>query len=278
MSTLSYAVESVLDFYKSLPFNYRCDISTQARNDVRSNPVEFHSALAPLVRPRLRVLDLGCGAGWFSNALAAHNDILVTGVDFNPVAVERARQVAACLGLSSQFHCQDMFTYKPEEPFDLVVSLGALHHTGNCGAALRNICRNLVIQGGHIYIGLYHAYGRKPFLEHFANLKRQGADEEKLFREYVRLHKQLDGDETMQRSWFRDQVQHPHETQHTQKEMNSLLKEEGMRLVSSSINRFQAFATLQELEAAEPEFETRGYQALRHGAYFPGFFIFLAQK
>ena len=94
----------------------------------------------PLLRPVLRVLDVGCGTGWFSNSLAYHHGALVTGLDFNPVAVERAREVAAAMNLPTEFAVGDLFPYEPSEPFDLVVSIGVLHHTDNCSAALRRVC------------------------------------------------------------------------------------------------------------------------------------------
>lgn len=274
---ITYALEEVLTFYKTLPFNYRDSIKDQAQKDVENNPLDNHPALARIFKPKMRVLDCGCGAGWFANSLAYNTDAQVTAIDFNPVAVKRANEVGKALGLSSTYAVQDLFTYTPEEPFDLVVSMGVLHHTGNCDAAVRHVCRNLIKSGGYAYIGLYHTYGRRPFLDHFEQMKRDGADEQALFESYRTLHSQIN-DETMLRSWFRDQVLHPHETQHTQKEMTALLQEEGMELVASSINRFEPFGTPGDLDAMEPEYEERGKQYLRDNVYFPGFFIFLARK
>ena len=273
----SHALASVLEFYKSLPFNYRGSAKEQAERDTATNPLDHHTALAEVIKPGMRVLDLGCGAGWFSNAMARHCDVRMTGLDFNPVAVGRARQVADILGLDVEFIEGDLFGFRSKQPFQVVVSMGVLHHTGDCAAGFRHICRNLLAPGGYAYIGLYHTYGRKPFLDHFASLKANGASEEDLYQEYRSLHQTIK-DETMLRSWFRDQVLHPHETQHTQSEMNALLQDEGMELAASSINRFQPFSTPSELDAMEPLYEERAQGYLRQRQYFPGFFLFLAKK
>jgi len=273
----SYALEEVLSFYKELPFNYRGSVEEQAKRDVADNPLDSHFALAKVFKHGMRVLDVGCGAGWFSNSLAYNNKADVTAVDFNPVAVKRASEVGRALGLSVQYVVHDLFTYVPEEPYDIVVSMGVLHHTGDCHAAIRHVCGALVKPGGHVYIGLYHTYGRKPFLDYFKRLQEQGANEEVLYEHYRRLHSRL-SDEVMLRSWFRDQVLHPHETQHTQKEMNALMKECGMEVVASSINRFEPFNSPADLEPLEQAYEKRGEQSLKDGVYFPGFFIFLAKK
>ena len=57
------------------------------------------------------------------------------------------------------------------EKFDLAISLGVLHHTENCAEAIRQIGINCVKSGGYFFIGLYHTYGRAPFLNHFKKLK-----------------------------------------------------------------------------------------------------------
>ena len=70
-----------------------------------------------------RALDLACGEG--RNALwLAERGWEVTGVDFSPVAIEKARSRSADVGATVEFVCADLLEYRPEpEAFDLVVVL-----------------------------------------------------------------------------------------------------------------------------------------------------------
>src|SRR5262249_5322204 len=155
------------------PFNFRESVTSSAEAIRSQDPRLAYPILRPLLNSKARVLDVGCGAGWFANSVNYHCGCSVIGIDFNPVALELARQVAKALSLSTEFQVADLFVYSPREPFDLVVSLGVLHHTNNCAVALRRVCE-FVKPGGHIFIGLYHKYGREPFLNHFRNMRKNG--------------------------------------------------------------------------------------------------------
>jgi hypothetical protein len=108
-------------------------------------------------------------------------------------------------------------------------------------------------------------------------MKRQGATEDALFAEYRRLHSQLK-DDVFARSWFRDQVLHPHETQHTLAEMLPLIERCGMRLLATSINNFAPIVDLPALLEAEQQLDKASREAIARGEYYPGFFVFLARK
>ena len=232
--------------------------------------------LGPLLHAKTRMLDVGCGTGWLANSISHHCGCSVTGIDINSVAVERARQVAQALGLSTEFQVADLFVYAPRERFDLVVSLGVLHHTNDCPAAVRRVCE-FVKPGGHVFIGLYHKYGRQPFLNHFREMRKQGASEEVMRARYKELHSGLH-DDTLLQSWFRDQVLHPHETQHTLKEMAPIIMDASMKLVSTSINRFAPMGSLERLYIEERKQRAIAEQRLKQNQYFAGFFVFLASK
>jgi 2-polyprenyl-3-methyl-5-hydroxy-6-metoxy-1,4-benzoquinol methylase len=277
--TVTFANPHVLEFYKALPFNLRESVASSTEAIQSQDPRLAYPVLRPLLHSKTRVLDVGCGAGWFANSVNYRCGCPVTGIDFNPVAVERARKVARELGLSSEFQVADLFQFLPSEPFDFVVSLGVLHQTHNCAAAVRRVCE-FVKPGGHVFIGLYHKYGRQPFLDHFRDMRRQGASEEAMLVRYKELHSELHKlhDDTLLRSWFRDQVLHPHETQHTLEEMLPVIMDAGMELVSTSLNRFAAIESLEKLLAEEGNQRKIAEQRLQQRKYFTGFFLFLARK
>lgn len=212
-----------------------------------------------------------------SNCIAHYYGADVTAIDFNESVIEYAQSISAAMGLGTRFLTSDLFLYAPEKYFDVAVSLGVLHHTGNVEEAIRKICRDFVKPGGYFFLGLYHHYGRRPFLQHFENLRSAGADEDALFAEYRRLHSNL-SDETHLRSWFRDQVLHPHETQHTLLETSEVLTSMNMEIVSTSINRFQAIDNMNDLFEQEKQLEQVSRDRLASGSYYPGFFVVLARR
>ena len=274
--------KTVLDFYKTLPFNYYGSIEEQVKSVLQLRPIEeLYPPLKGLVAPCKNLLEIGCGPGWMTNSTANNYKKRVLGVDFNPHAIERAEAVANELELKSKFRCDDLFKFSEnkraeDECFDLIISLGVLHHTNNCLGAIKAICKNLLGKDGYFFIGLYHEYGRKPFLEYFEYLKKDNLTEDELLQKYRELHDLKD--ETLLRSWFRDQVLHPHETLHTIEEIISLLPELGCRLVSTSINKFADIEDPLDLIKEEKTIRQVAEQRLIEKKYFPGFFVFLLQK
>ena len=276
----SYANLDVLNFYQKLPFNYYGDVDTAAESIRNSNPVLYYPVLPPILNNGVKVLDVGCGAGWLVNGINFYYKKYgssASGIDYNSVAIEQAQEVASRLGIRSDFVESDLFEYQPSEPYEMVTSVGVLHHTNNCIDGLRHILRHYVKRGGYAFIGLYHKYARKPFLDHFDELKRRGLREKEMLKEFMEL-RSGSGDNLHNLSWFYDQVLHPHETQHTLEELIPVLHSENMELISSSINKFEAFKTEDELIEKEQSCYTLAMQKLRDKIYFPGFFVFLAKK
>ncbi len=265
-------------FYQELPFNH-FESAAAAAQSLADNPIpeaypDLHRLLCSGVR---RLADCGCGTGWLSSTLARHYEVEVTGIDFTPRALERAREVADQLGVAdrARFVEADLMELRQDEQFDLVVSLGALHHTADPRRAFDNVQR-LARPGGHVYLGLYHQAGRTVFLEHFRRIL-DAEGEEAALAEFRRLQPELWDDEHL-RSWFRDQVLHPRETRHTLREVVQWLAADGLELVSTSLNRFRRFADLEALYALEAGYEARSRRALKQGRYFPGFFTVLARQ
>lgn len=272
--------EKVLAFYKELPFNYYSNSIDTSVELLRENRIREYPSLDRHLRTHtgLRVLDVGCGAGWFVNSCASYYPHTLVGLDINPKALQQARAVARLLahGERVDFHRSDLFSFVPEKPFDVVNSLGVLHHTPDCHAAIRQALR-WVAPGGYLHLGLYHHYGRRPFLDHFARFRNGDASYTELHAEFRRLNPQI-SDATHLLSWFRDQVLHPHETQHTLEEIHALLAGEGFVMESTSINQFKPLPSLAELIEAEKRYTAISEQALRQGRYNPGFFVVWARK
>lgn len=275
----SEIADDVRAFYRDMPFNYHATAADAARV-LGSNPVKAYPDLDLLLEEDAvaTVLELGCGAGWAANAMALHYGKRVVAVDFTEPALARAAEVAAIVGTTDRvrFVCSDLFSFDTVARFDLVVSIGALHHTKDCRAAFVHAA-SFVRPGGHVFVGLYHLHGRRPFLDLFHDILATSGEAAALAKFRAMVPEQTD--ETHVLSWFRDQVLHPHETQHSLCEVLDWLDACDLRLVSTSVNGYDPAIDRKALAAAEQGLEAVSKQRnLAEGRYFPGFFTLLAER
>ena len=100
-------------------------IAADPRPDVLTSAERF--LLRHVPAHAQRALDVGCGDGWLTRALAAHG-IATLGIDASPrmIALARARAGAAPL---IEYQVADVTTDAlPPSAFDLVVSVSMAHH------------------------------------------------------------------------------------------------------------------------------------------------------
>lgn len=269
----------VREFYRDMPFNYYETAETAVAN-LRNNPIAAYPDLDALLEEDEieTVLEIGCGAGWASNAMALHYGKRVTAVDFTQKALQRAAEVAQRIGTADKlsFVHNDLFAFDTDARFDLVLSIGVLHHTDDCRAAFDHIVK-FIKPGGVLFLGLYHLYGRRPFLDLLQGICAAEGEEAALAR-FRTMTPDIE-DETHLRSWFRDQVVHPHETQHTLEQVMGWLDEAGLELASTNINGYNDPSDRAGLIAREKEFEALSIRYnVEQNRYFPGFFTVLAEK
>lgn len=110
---------------------------------------DLHAALTS--RP-LRVADVGCGAGWSTQAMARAFPLAeVMGFDSDVASVDDARRNAADAGVPVQFEVRDATTLADVGPFDLVLVLEALHDMARPLEALQAI-RRALLPGGSVIV------------------------------------------------------------------------------------------------------------------------------
>jgi len=117
-------------------------------------------------QPPGRALDLGCGTGTNVITLAQHG-WQVTGVDFAPRAIRRAREKARRAGVTVRFLVDDVTRLKDvQPPFDLILDMGCYHGIGSQGqAAYRANLSRLLAPGGTFLLYVFfrpHAGAPRP--------------------------------------------------------------------------------------------------------------------
>ncbi len=87
-----------------------------------------------LQRQGARVLDVACGVGWASIAIArAYPNLTVLGIDADALSVQRANEYARQNGLTDRvkFECRDAASLGAGAPFDAAIIVEAVHDMSN---------------------------------------------------------------------------------------------------------------------------------------------------
>src|SRR5215510_1237506 len=115
-----------------------------------------HIAGKLLLKPGLKVLDIGSGWGGLGLDLARNSKVSVVGINLSDEQVRIARQRAAAEALPCEFRIADYRTIS--EKFDRIVSVGMFEHVGRQHyQTFFDKCRELLTDGG---IMLLHTVGR----------------------------------------------------------------------------------------------------------------------
>jgi len=151
------------DFYRrwlDVDMQYSC--AYFARPDMTLEEAQVakkrHLAAKLLLKPGMKVLDIGSGWGGLAMTLAGEYGADVTGVTLSTEQLQLARERAEAAGLSgkARFELQD---YRDVQgPFDRIVSVGMLEHVGapNLRKYFETVKRQLSEDG----VAVIHSIGR----------------------------------------------------------------------------------------------------------------------
>ncbi len=220
--------EIVKEFYEETPFpNYD---GLDSRDIFRQ---KAHASVAAQLLdeqiPRTaKILEVGCGTGQMTNFLAMSWGRTVVGSDICLNSLKLAGGFRDRFSINNA-HFVQMSLLQPffkEHTFDVIISNGVLHHTGNAAAGFRSIVPMLK-PGGHVVIGLYNWLGRLPTLWLRALIERVGSTAALLDSRMRCEH-----DVGRRKAWFMDQYKHPHETKHSIDEVMGWFETAGIDFVS----------------------------------------------
>ncbi|UBU18108.1 SAM-dependent methyltransferase [Nonomuraea gerenzanensis] len=105
---------------------------------------------------RARILDLGCGeAGWLNRALSLYPDATADGVDISDSGFARAEEEARRRGVSDRLrlHAVPAAGFAADEPYDLVLCVGATHAFGGLAPTLDAVRDHLRPSSGLALVG-----------------------------------------------------------------------------------------------------------------------------
>ena len=124
---------------------------------------ELDVFLSKLPKDKLKILDVGCGAGFFSILLAKMGHE-VTGIDLTPDMIVHSRELAEEEGVSCAFEVMDAENPDfPDETFDVVVSRNLTWTLPDAAGGYREWLR--VLKPGGILLNADANYGAADFAD-----------------------------------------------------------------------------------------------------------------
>jgi SAM-dependent methyltransferase len=212
--------ERVRRFYGEAPFPLR----------LRARRSELARLLDDAIPLDARVLDLGCGTGQMTIFLASSGERRVVGADLTRASLGLAAGAARRFGVDrASFVETDL--RRPalaDASFDVVLSLGVLHHTPDPRGAFA-VAARLARPGGVLVVGVYNAFARVPH-----RLRRLVARATGLrVVPWDPILRDRAGEPARRQAWLRDQYLHPEEHRHTLAEVQRWFRDNDVAYLRS---------------------------------------------
>ena len=140
------------------------DIVASGMADLRKYISQFEGNFP--IDPNLRYLDIGCGNGGITIALAKMGCGQATGIDFVPRNIARGKLLAAREGVADKvdFVCEDVRKWSPPHKYDVLISFNAFEHIDTPRLFLESMGKLLSANGVAVlaFGPLFHS----PFGDH----------------------------------------------------------------------------------------------------------------
>jgi 2-polyprenyl-3-methyl-5-hydroxy-6-metoxy-1,4-benzoquinol methylase len=147
--------QSIQEFYDQNPFpgNYELASLEQATNN------KYIGLIDKYLDHGQQVLDIGCGTGFITNALALKYRSEFTGIDFSNGA-DIAGNIANDYGIQNvKFIKQNFFNFVPAKKYDFIIAQSFLTHVPDWTQAIEKI-KLLSAHNGIIITSIYNTFGK----------------------------------------------------------------------------------------------------------------------
>lgn len=154
--------EEIKKFYNDYPSP---NLEVKGPKDCRKKGL--YQLIYPLTKEylkgkKLKILDAGCGTGELMLGIEKKG-MEIDGIDLSQASIEIAKKRASKFRSRIKFRVFDFVKNSlPENRYDLVYSIGVLHHTDNPPYSFKKLVRSTKI-GGYIIIGVYNHFGEFRF-------------------------------------------------------------------------------------------------------------------
>ena len=222
--------ETVREFYEKTPFPNYDDLDCRESLITKAKKGIFASALDEQIPKGARVLEAGCGTGQLTNFLGMSWKRRVLGGDMCLHSLRLGNDFRSRFSIANSGFLQKNLFRPPfrSGAFDVVISNGVLHHTGDPFRGVQSLLRVLK-PGGYILIGLYNHIGRLT-TDLRRVLMRMSGDRLAFLDAHVR-DRRYNADR--KRAWFYDQYKNPHESKHSMSEVLRWFEQEQVDFLCS---------------------------------------------
>lgn len=180
--------EEIANFYNDYPFP---NLRIKTKKDLKTKGV--YQIIYPLTQfylqnKKMKIIDAGCGTGELMLAIEKKG-MDIEGIDLNIKSIEIARQRAKKFKSKIKFKVFDFVKNSlPEKYYDMIYSIGVLHHTNEPEKSFKKLAKAIKI-GGYITIGIYNTFGefkyrvRRGIVHHLVgkNIQKRVEIGQKLF-------------------------------------------------------------------------------------------------
>jgi len=187
-------IPKVKQFYEENPFPDYKYLGLQKKQDLSKIKNYIFNLIDKKEVEGKEILEVGCGTGVLSAKLALCN-AKVTGTDISETSLKYTRKLFKKFNVKGTFLYDDILDTKLNKKFDIVISLGVLHHTKNPEKGFENLCK-LTKKNGIVIASFY------PRFKNVINRLKYPFEARKLH------------DDTYSKIHFFDEYRHPKRSTH----------------------------------------------------------------